>query len=427
MRVPRPAAKITAFFIPPYNGKMPSPLRWWILTLLFLATTVNYLDRIILGILLPQIRKDIPMNAEVYSYVATAFQLCYTIGFLIAGKLIDRLGTRIGYSISIIWWALSSAAHSFATSPVNFGICRAFLGVGEAGNFPAAIKSVSEWFPKKDRAFATGIFNAGTNIATMIGPGLFAWLTTQYTWRTCFLVTSSSSLVVMAMWFFTKAEPVPLEDDAVTTEPKLSWGEVLRFRETWGFALAKFFSDPVWWFYIYWLPPYFYDVRHFDLKQVAWAFPAIYLMADFGSVFGGWLSGYFMRRGWSHSKARIVSMGIFAACMPISASSVMFDNPVIAIALISLATAAHQGWSANLYTTVSDVFPKNAVASATGVGACIGGFGGVIFSTLLPGWIVMHFGYTAIFLILGGFHLVGFFFLRRFMGDLKPITTKAAA
>ena len=404
---------------------MPSPLRWWILTLLFLATTVNYLDRIILGLLLPQIRKDIPLDPETYSYVTSAFQIMYTIGFLLAGKVIDKLGTRLGYALSITWWSLSSAAHSLAGSAVSFGVCRAFLGLGEAGNFPAAIKSVSEWFPKKDRAFATGIFNAGTNIATMIGPWIFAWLTTQYDWRRCFLVTSSASFVVMLVWLFTKAKPVRLEEEAGVPEPNLSWVEVLRFRQTWGFAMAKFFSDPVWWFYIFWLPPYFYDVRHFDLKQVAWAFPAIYLMADFGSVFGGWLSGFLMRRGWSNGRARIYSMGLFAACMPVAVSSVLFDNPVIAIALISLATAAHQGWSANLYTTVSDVFPKNAVASATGIGGCVGGAGGVIFSTLLPGWIVAHFGYTPIFLILGGFHLTGFFLLRRVMGDLKPIERAA--
>ncbi len=409
----RPAYTVRAN---PYNCQM----RWWILTLLFLGTTVNYLDRIILGILLPEIRKEIPIDDILYGQISSAFQLSYTIGFLIAGKFIDRVGTRLGYSGAILWWSLAAAAHSFIRNPLTFGACRALLGLGEAGNFPAAIKSVSEWFPKKDRAFATGIFNAGTNIATMIGPGLFVYMTAHFGWRTCFLITASSGLVVLALWYFTKAEPPPQDDD----EPmavKLTWGQVARYKETWGFAAAKFFSDPVWWFYLFWLPPYFYDVRHFDMKQVSWAFPFIYLMADVGSVGGGWVSGYFMRLGWPVGKARKVSMAIFAGCMPIAATSVLFDNPFIAIGLISLATTAHQGWSANLYTTVSDVFPKSAVASATGIGASVGGLGGVIFSTLLPGYIVTYFGYAPMFFIMGAFHLTGLFLLHKLMGDLKPI------
>lgn len=247
-------------------------------------------------------------------------------------------------------------------------------------------------------------------------------MSAHFGWRTCFLITASSGLVVLVLWYFTKQTPPPQDDDDEPGAPKLTWGQVARFRETWGFALAKFFSDPVWWFYLFWLPPYFYDVRHFDMKQVAWAFPFIYLMADVGSVAGGWLSGYFMRLGWSVSRARKTTLGIFAACMPFAATSVLFENPFIAIGLISLATAAHQGWSANLYTTVSDVFPKSAVASATGIGASVGGLGGVIFSTLLPGYIVTYFGYGPMFFIMGSFHLTGLFFLHRLMGPLKPIT-----
>lgn len=394
--------------------------------MLFLGTTVNYLDRIILGILLPNIRKEIPLTDIQYGQVNSAFQFAYTIGFLIAGKLIDTVGTKSGYGLSILWWSIAAGAHAFMRSAGSFAACRAVLGIGEAGNFPASIKSVSEWFPKKDRAFATGIFNAGTNIATMIGPWMFLALTAQFGWRTCFLLTAGSGLIVLAMWMLTPQKPVPLEDD-VAGEPKMAWSAVLGYRQTWGFALAKFFSDPVWWFYLFWLPPYFYDVRKFDLKQIVWAFPFIYLMADVGSVMGGWVSGYLIRRGWPVGKARKWTMGFFAACMPIAATSVLFDNPWIAIGLISLATAAHQGWSANLYTTVSDVFPKNAVASATGIGACLGGFGGTIFSTLLPGYIVTYFGYTPLFFIMGGFHLAGLFFLNRFMGDLKPLVLKPTA
>lgn len=403
----------------------PSPLRWWILTLLFFGTTINYLDRIILGILLPEIRKEIPINDILYGQISSAFQLSYTIGFLFAGKFIDSVGTRLGYAGAILWWSLAAAAHSFIRTPFAFAFCRAVLGFGEAGNFPAAIKSVSEWFPKKDRAFATGIFNAGSNIATMIGPWLFFALTARFGWRTCFLLTAASGLVVLALWFFTRQQPPPQEDDDPQA-PKLTWLQVARYRETWGYALAKFFSDPVWWFYLFWLPPYFYDVRHFDLKQVAWAFPFIYLMADVGSVAGGWVSGYLIRRGWPVHRARKGALLLFAACMPIAATSVLFENPIIAIGLISLATAAHQGWSANLYTTVSDVFPKSAVGSATGIGASLGGLGGVIFSTLLPGYIVTWFGYGPMFFIMGAFHLTGYLCLHRLMGQLRPILSPTA-
>lgn len=399
---------------------MRSRLRWWVLTLLFLGTTVNYLDRIILGVLLPEIRKDFPLDDITYGQVSSAFQFAYTVGFLIAGKFIDRVGTRVGYSVAILWWSVAAAVHAFVGSALSFGACRALLGLGEAGNFPAAIKSVTEWFPKKDRAFATGLFNSGTTIASVLGPVLFLYLTAQYGWRACFLLTGASGIVVLVLWLMVRQQPPPQDDHEVGVAP-LSWAQVASYRETWGFSLAKFFSDPVWWFYMFWLPPYFYNVRHFDMKQVSWAFPAVYLTAGLGSIAGGWLSGYFLRKGWPVGKARKTTMGIFAACMPISATAVLFENPYIAIALISLATAAHQGWSANLYTTVSDVFPKSAVASATGIGASVGGLGGVIFSTLLPGYIVTYFGYVPMFCMMGVFHIIALIFLHRFMGELKPI------
>lgn len=392
--------------------------RWGILALLFFATTINYLDRIVFSVLIPVIRAEFGFNDIDYGKINAAFQFAYTIGFLFMGRLVDRRGTRFGYALSIAWWSLAAAGHVVANSVLSFSFWRAMLGLGEAGNFPAAIKSVAEWFPKKDRAFATGIFNAGTNVASMIGPPLFAWMAVGLGWRACFLITAGGGFVWLIFWLLA---PRPPDAGDELAGPGMSWREALGYKQTWGFALAKFFSDPVWWFYLYWLPPYFFDVRKMDLKQIGWALPVIYLMADVGSVAGGWVSGWLIRRGWHHGTARKAAMLGFALCMPIAALSVLAPDPIAAIALISLATAAHQGWSANLYTTTSDVFPRTAVASVTGIGGAAGGVGGVIFSALVPGYLVTHFGYTPVFLIMGVFHLIGFLFAHFLMGRMEAL------
>lgn len=409
-------------------------VRWWILSLLFFATTINYLDRILLSVLIPVIREDLRLNDQQYGNVQACFQFAYTLGFLFMGKFIDKVGTRIGYMVSLIWWSLAAAGHALAGSVVSLGIWRAVLGLGEAGNFPAAIKSVSEWFPQKDRAFATGIFNAGTNVASMVGPYAFVWITQQVGWRACFLLTSSLGLIWLVFWLWMYRRPEEhrqvnaaerayiLADDAKeVAAPKIGWAQALTYKQTWGFGLAKFFTDPVWWFYLYWLPPYLYDVRKFKMTEIAWALPVIYLMADFGSVGGGWISGWLIRRGWPLGRARKFAMGICALAMPVAALSVLAESPFVAIALVSLATSAHQGWSANLYTTTSDIFPKEATASVTGIGGCMGGVGGVLFSTVLPGYIVTHFGYTPMFLIMGSFHLIAWVAVHVFLGKMEPI------
>jgi ACS family hexuronate transporter-like MFS transporter len=396
-------------------------MRWWVLTLLTLATVINYLDRIVFAVLSPVIREELKFNNEQYGYINGAFQIAYTLGFLVMGKFIDIYGTRIGYGLSVAWWSLAACLHPLSTTSGMLAFWRAMLGLGEAGNFPAAIKSVAEWFPARDRAVATGIFNAGTNLASMIGPPLFYWMQAHYGWRACFLITGGMGFVWLIAWMTTYRLPrQPIEVEAGV--PKVGWAAALTMRETWGFAGAKFFSDPVWWFYLYWLPPYFYDVRKMDLKSIGWALPVIYLTADIGSVGGGWLSGWMMRRGWPAGKARKATMLICASLMPFAALSVLADSPITAIALISLATSAHQGWSANLYTTVSDVFPRNATASVTGIGGCVGGLGGVLFSAFIPGFVVERFGYTPVFLTMGCFHLIGWFIAHKLMGDMKKVS-----
>jgi ACS family hexuronate transporter-like MFS transporter len=407
--------------------------RWFILSLLFLVTTNNYLDRIVFSVLIPVIRDDLHISTQQYSYITASFQFAYTVGFLFMGKLIDRFGTRIGYAVSVAWWSAAACMHALARTALQMGFWRGMLGLAEAGNFPSAIKAVAEWFPKKDRAFATGIFNAGTNVASMIGPPIFVWITAKYGWRDCFLITGGAGFILVVIWWIVYRLPehhrsVNAQELAYIKSdveeaggPKVGWLEALRYKETWGFALGKFLTDPVWWFYLVWLPPYLYDVRKFNLTEVGWALPVVYLMADVGSVGGGWLSGFLMRRGWPNHKARKTAMGICAGLMPIAAMSVLAPNPVLAIALVSIATASHQGWSANLFTTTSDVFPKQAVASVTGIGGCMGGVGGVLFSALLPGYVVSHFGYTPIFLGMGLLHLTALLVVHKLLGKMQPI------
>jgi MFS transporter, ACS family, hexuronate transporter len=408
-------------------------IRWWILSLLFFATTINYLDRIAFSVLIPVIRLDLHIDDIMYGKINGAFQIFYAVGFVFMGKFIDRYGTRIGYSVSVFFWSLAACLHALSSSAINLGMWRGMLGVAESGNFPAAIKSVAEWFPKKDRAFATGIFNAGSNVASMVGPPMFVAMNAAFGWRACFFITGGLGFVWLAAWLLLYQKPAEhkgvseaereyiLSDKEGDTEGQgVGWGAALKHKETWGFGLGKFLTDPVWWFYLYWLPLYFFDVRKFKLTEIAWALPVIYLMADFGSVGGGWLSGYFIRLGWTVSKARKVTMAIFACCMPVAATAVLVENRYIAICLMSVATAAHQGWSANLYTTTSDVFPKQAVASVTGIGGCLGAFSGFLCS-IATGYVVTSFGYTPVFLTMGSFHLIAWVIVHNLMGDLRRI------
>jgi ACS family hexuronate transporter-like MFS transporter len=409
------------------------------LALVFFATTINYLDRIVFSVLNSVISLEMHIDDATYGNINAAFQAAYTIGFLIAGKFVDRWGTKVGYAVSIAWWSVAAALHAFAMTPVQLGIWRGMLGFGEAGNFPAAIKSVAEWFPKKDRAYATGLFNSGTTVASILGPPVFVWMTVHVGWRSCFIITSLTGFVWLGFWWFNYALPTThkginaderdyiLSDaESKTKEPTMPWAEALRYRQTWGFVLAKFFTDPVWWFYLFWLPRYLANVRHFELSAIGWALPVIYVMASVGSVAGGWLAGALIERGMPNGRARFIAMSLCVACMPIGASAFLAPSPLLAIALICFATAGHQGWSANLYTTTSDVFPKSAVASVTGIGSCFGGLGGTIFSAWLPGIIVSHFGYAPMFVIMGTFHIFALIAVRTLIGDMRPIHVRGA-
>jgi ACS family hexuronate transporter-like MFS transporter len=405
--------------------------RWVILGLLFFATTVNYLDRIVFTVLIPVIRQDLHLSDIDYGWINSAFHSAYTLGFLFMGKFIDWAGTKIGYLVSILWWSIAAAFHATAGSGTALGTWRFTLGLGESGNFPSCIKSVAEWFPKKDRAFATGIFNAGTNVAATIGPPMIVAMATAYGWRAAFLITASLGALWVPLWWrlydrperhsrVNAAELAYIRSDlSRDREAAVGWLGAMRHKETWGFAVGKFLTDPVWWFYLTWLPPYLYDVRKFNLQEIGWALPVIYLAADVGSVGGGWISGYLIRKGWAGGRARKAAMALCAFCMPVAVTAVFLPNPFVAIALVALATSAHQGWSANLFTTTSDVFPSNTVASVVGIGGCAGGLGGLFLSAIIPGYVITYFGYVPVFILMGVLHPLALLLVHLLMGRIE--------
>jgi ACS family hexuronate transporter-like MFS transporter len=387
-------------------------LRWIILAMLFFATMINYLDRIVLGILMPIIRQELHITDKDYGFLQGAFQAAYMVGFLFMGGFVDRFGVRVAYAIATLGWSATAGLHVLARTTLQLSVWRVGLGLSEACNFPAAIRTIAEWFEGKDRAFATGVFNSGTNVAAMLGPPAFVYVSALYGWRACFLMTASLGLVWVAAWWriYPKAA---VHTSTALAENQISWAEAARSPETWGFALGKFFSDPVWWFYLFWLPLYLHDNRKLEMTQVGWALAFIYSVTTVGSVAGGWFSGLLIRRGWPTLRARKAAMLVCACLSPVGALGVIVPNTNVAILLFSLAMAAHQGLSANLFTTVSDAFPPRAVGSAVGIGSCVGGLGGIIFSAIVPGYVITTFGYRPVFLSLGGFYFAAIFALHR--------------
>jgi MFS transporter, ACS family, hexuronate transporter len=411
--------------------------RWVILALVFLATTLNYLDRIIFSVLNKEIRTDLRLSTEGYGDLQAVFQFTYTIGFLVSGYLVDRFGAKLGYGVSVVWWSLAAIGHAFAHTVGSFGFWRGMLGLGESGNFPTAMRVVTEWFPVKDRAFAVGVFNAGTNVASMIGPPLFAYAAQAYGWRSCFVVTGSIGFIWLIAWLWLFSSPrqskhvdaeeiAYIESDTPAVTEKIGWLRVASVKQTWGFALAKFFADPVWWFYLYWLPPYLRDSQKLSVTETAWSLVLVYAVADVGSVLGGWLSGYFIRKGWPVVRARRITLLIAALCMPLAAFSGFVQNLWLVLALASLATAAHQAWSATLYTSGTDMFPTAASASITGIGGFLGGLGGIFFSAIIPSRIVANYGYAPAFLMMGLFHLVGWLIWRSLSGNEEKVQIAAS-
>lgn len=402
--------------------------RWTICALLFFATTINYLDRAIISLVKEYLDVEFNWTKSDYANVTVAFQASYALAMVFVGRVIDWLGTKKGYAISLASWSVAAMAHFFVGGNVGFYLARIGLGVTESGNFPAAIKTVSEWFPKKERAFATGILNAGTNVGAIIAPLIVPFIAVAYGWRITFLVIGASGLIWLIFWFWlydtpkrqkrlgsaefahihsdTDEQQVP--DDAPAE--KTPWVKLLRIRHTWAYAAGKFLTDGIWWFYLFWLPDFLKEQYQLSKTELALPVAAAYLLATAGSVFGGWLPMYLIKKGWPVFRARKTSMLIYAFCVlpVVFAQAAGSVNMWLAILIIGFAAAAHQAWSANIYTTVSDALPKRVVASVIGFGGMTGTFGAVIIAKV-AGWLFDYFkglghietGYYIMFIISG--------------------------
>ena len=415
-------------------------LRWWICGLLFLGSTVNYIDRGTIAILAPHLQALFHWTESDYGWIVGAFMWAYAIMMLVSGGVIDWLGSRAGYALAMAWWSLAAMGHALARGVFSFGFARFMLGAGEAGNFPASIKSVAEWFPKRERALATGIFNSGTSIGTVISYPIVGVILLHWGWKAAFIVTGFLGILVMIAWlaiyrlprqhsWLSPEELAHIEsreaDETDEAEPKISWGNLLRYRQAWGFIIGKFMTDPIWWFYVFWLPKYLVQVRHSSIARLEWFGTIPFLAAIIGSVGGGWLSGFLMRRGWSVNAGRKTAMAICAFSMPAGIAAVLSGNVWVAIALISVSTSAHQGWSANLFTLASDIFPKRDVASVVGIGGAAGALGGVIIAPLAGYILQFTHSYIPLFIICGVMHPAAMVLVHLIIPRIKPLQQTA--
>lgn len=413
------------------NPKMTN-YRWVICTLLFFATTVNYLDRTVISLLKDTLEVEFNWDEVDYANIVIAFQVAYAVGMLGIGRFVDKIGTKIGYALAIFLWSIAAMAHALVTSTGGFFVARAALGVTEAGNFPAAIKTVAEWFPKKERAFATGIFNSGTNIGAIIAPLTVPFIAEAMGWRWAFIITGAFGFLWLIFWFLLYEKParqkrlgkaeydlIHSDTDEVQPDedqgPKVSWLQLLSFKQTWAFVVGKFFTDPIWWFYLFWLPAFLNAQYGLEGTAVALPVAVVYTLSSVGSVFGGWLPLFFIKKGWPVFRSRKTSMLIYAfAVIPVVFAQYLGQiNMWLAVLIIGLATSAHQAWSANIFTTVSDMFPKKAIGSVIGIGGMAGALGGIAFAKFAGELFnyyknlgTIEIGYYIVFIICGCAYLL---------------------
>jgi MFS transporter, ACS family, hexuronate transporter len=412
--------------------------RWRVCAMLLAATTINYIDRQVLGVLAPFLQTEIGWNEIEYGYIVTAFQAAYAIGLLSAGALIDKVGTRVGYAIAIAVWSLAAMSHALASSAIGFALARFALGLGEAGNFPAAIKTVAEWFPRRERAFATGIFNSGSNIGAIVAPLAVPIVAATWGWPAAFLCTGLLSavwLIVWLLWYRTPEEQPGLSSTELAhirsdpPEPavNLRWADLLRHRQAWAFIAAKFLTDPIWWFFLFWLPKFLHSEYGLTLLGLGLPLIIIFVLADVGSILGGWLAGRLIQMGWSTNRARKGAMLCCALCVVPIVFAAQADNLWLAVALIGLATAGHQGWSANVFTLTSDMFPRPAVASLVGIGGFAGAVGGMLIATF-TGFLLQTTGsYVPLFLMAGSAYLIALAVVHLLAPRLEPARLERGA
>ncbi len=414
--------------------------RWRICALLFWATTVNYIDRMVLGVLAPSLGHALGWTQEDYGYIVAAFQSAYAVGLLFSGRLIDRLGTRIGYAISIAVWSVAAMSHALARTVLEFVAARFMLGLGESANFPAAVKTVAEWFPRRERAFATGLFNAGSNVGAIVAPLAVPVVATLWGLRSAFLFPGALDLAWLIVWLIVYRPPQEhprvsarelayiRSDDAgkaAQTPVRVRWRKLLRHRQTWAFVAGKFLTDPVWWFLLFWLPKYLHHRFGLDLMALGPPLVVVYVMADVGSVAGGWLAGWMMRRGWSPNAARKGAMLVCALAVTPVVLTPFVHHLWPAVGLIGLAAAAHQGWSANLFTTTSDLYPSAAVGSVVGLGGFAGAVSGAFVSTAV-GFLLQTTGsYALLFTLAGGMYLTALAVIQLLVPRLTPVDLAA--
>ncbi len=378
--------------------------RWTICGLVFFATTINYLDRQVISLLKSTLSEELNWNDGDYANIEIAFKLFYAFGMLGAGRLVDKLGTKIGYAVATTLWSVAAVAHALVNSVLGFAVVRSALGITEAGNFPAAIKTVAEWFPKKERAFATGIFNSGTNFGAIVAPLSVPFIAAEMGWQWAFIITGMLGFVWLVLWLMfyetpakspklSKAEYDYIHSDAAEVladkndinKPQVPWTKLLGFKQTWAFALGKLLTDPIWWFYLFWLPDFLQSQYKLTGTEIAIPVALVYTLSTIGSVGGGYVPMYLIKIGWPVFRARKTSMLIYALCVsPIIFAQILGGiNMWLAVFVIGFAAAAHQAWSANIFTTVSDMFPKYTTASVTGIGGMFGALGGILLSLLV--------------------------------------------
>jgi len=439
------------------SGRGVGSLRWGICALLFLATTINYIDRQVLSLLKPTLQQQFGWSEIDYADIVFAFQLAYAIGLLVAGRVIDRIGTRIGFALAILLWSVAAVAHAEATgigralapilamaglaysgSVAGFIAVRFLLGLGEAGNFPAAIKTVAEWFPKRERALTTGIFNSGTNIGAIVAPLVVPWLTYTYGWPAAFVATGALGFLWLVLWWPIYAPPGrhprlrPSELAYIQSDPpdppaRVPWLSIVPYRQTWAVAIAKGLTDPIWWLYLFWFPDFLFKQYGVQLKGLALPLIVIYQFATVGSIGGGWLSSSLLRRGWSVNRARKTAMLVCALAVVPVAFAAKAPHEWVAVLLVALAAAAHQGWSANVFTLASDMFPRQAVGSVVGFAGMWGAVGGMLIAKI-TGYVLQSTGsYVVVFLIAASAYLVAFVIVQILVPRLDPAPVESRA